>query len=239
MALGICLYWEAGMLEPAGGMTARWGERWMGGCIMSLFLTLVSQQKTLSFVLLTIQDYIEQCKQIKNGHHNILLISFKKLIRLQRHSTERVHGPLPWMDAENPHVNQLVIAESVWEAGTGLKQMTNIPALDLCTMHALSIYSLPTCLILSAAILKHQCKIMPSGENHPIFMFLWILPSLLLFESLQKKRMPQRGVEFYVNKIFLVISGIAISEYFFFCNFKNSWYVCVCLQKSRIFKWST
>lgn len=72
---------------------------------------------------------------------------------------------------------------------------------------------------------------MPSGENHPISMFLWILPSLLLFESLQKKRMPQQEVEFYVNKIFLVISGIAISEYFFFCNFKNSWYVCVCVYK--------
>lgn len=144
MALGICLYWEAGMLEPAGGMATRWGERWMGGgCIISLFLTLVSKQKTLSFVLLKIQDYFEQRKQIKNGHHNILLISFKKLIRLQRHSTERVHGPLPWMDAENPHVNQLVIAESVWEAGTCLKQKTNIPALDLCTMHSLSIYSFP------------------------------------------------------------------------------------------------
>lgn len=89
------------------------GEVNGGGCIISLFLTLVSKQKTLSFVLLKIQDYFEQRKQIKNGHHNILLISFKKLIRLQRHSTERVHGPLPWMDAENPHVNQLVIAESV------------------------------------------------------------------------------------------------------------------------------
>lgn len=88
------------------------GRGGWGGRIISLFLTLVSKQKTVSFVL-KIQDYFEQRKQIKNGHHNILLISFKKLIRLQRHSTERVHGPLPWMDAENPHVNQLVIAESV------------------------------------------------------------------------------------------------------------------------------
>lgn len=71
---------------------------------------------------------------------------------------------------------------------------------------------------------------MPSGENHPIFMFLWILPSLLLFESLQKKRMPQRGVEFYVNKIFLVISGIAISEYFFSVILRTVG-MCVCVYK--------
>lgn len=79
---------------------------------------------------------------------------------------------------------------------------------------------------------------MPSGENHPIFMFLWILPSQLLLESLQKKRVPQREVEFYVNKILLVISGIAISEIFFSVILRTVG-VCVCLQKSRIFKWST
>lgn len=97
--------------------------------------------------------------------------------------------------------------------------------------HAFSFYIfLPTCLILSTAILKHQCKIMPSGKNHPIFMFLSILPSQLLLESLQKKRVPQREVEFYVNKILLVISGIAISEIFFSVILRTVG-MCVCVYK--------
>lgn len=51
-----------------------------------------------------------------------------------------------------------------------------------------------------------------------------------MFESLQKKRMPQQEVEFYVNKIFLVISGIAISEYFFSVILRTVG-MCVCVYK--------
>lgn len=114
-----------------------------------LFFSLQFLSKSFDFCsfFFKIPDYFEQCcEQIKDaflGHNNILLISFKKLIRLQRHSTERVHGPLPWIEAENPHVNQPVIDESVRDAGACLKQMSNIPELGIYTVHSLSIYSFP------------------------------------------------------------------------------------------------
>lgn len=110
-------------------------------------LQFLSKSFDFCFFFFKIPDYFEQCcEQIKDaflGHNNILLISFKKLIRLQRHSTERVHGPLPWIEAENPHVNQPVIDESVRDAGACLKQMSNIPELGIYTVHSLSIYSFP------------------------------------------------------------------------------------------------
>lgn len=77
---------------------------------------------------------------------------------------------------------------------------------------------------------------MPLGEITPSLCSCE--SSLLLLESLQKKRMLQWEVEFYVNKIFLVISEIAISEIFFSAILRTVG-MCVCLQKSRIFKWST
>ena len=109
--------WEAGTLESNRDMTIGLGER--QGCVSSVSY-FSFKTETLILVLFIIPDNFEPCcKLIKNGflgHNDILPINCKNLIRLQRHScdsTECVHGPLPWTDAENSHVNQFEIDESM------------------------------------------------------------------------------------------------------------------------------
>lgn len=134
----------------------------------------------------------------------------------------------------------------MWDAGACLNQMTSIPALDIYTIHSLLYIVLSPCLILSKAILIHQCKIMIVGRKiAPSKSFYESHLFFSLLESLQKMQVPQWEVEFYVNKNLCV--GVCdfwvflLEKYFFFCYFKNIWCTCVCMcVYIRVeFLWST